>query len=299
MIKLITINNELSLEDYIKVSHTTSRIRPFYPAEVRLRIYPLSTEITEDFLSGFDLHNKRVMTMGSSLDQLFSYALLGSTDITIMDANNLTIPFFYMKLAALKVLSREEYIVFFYNDISEKYSSKFLDKEIYLKFKNNIPDKYRSFWDNMYSEGVINRLFHFYPSAADGMLPYYLSSDETYEYVRSIIDDITINITITDLSKFSDYLNDEYHLIDLSNVYTYVEKKKYWDAVNNLGNFLSVDGIFKLHYMEKNSIDEDEFNLLGKKSEYLLIRNINNGFIIWYNDERCYKEFHKSAPILK
>ena len=76
-------------------------------------------------------------------------------------------------------------------------------------------------------------------------------------------------------------------------------KKKYWDAVNNLGNFLSVDGIFKLHYMEKNSIDEDEFNLLGKKSEYLLIRNINNGFIIWYNDERCYKEFHKSAPILK
>jgi len=51
--------------------------------------------------------------------------------------------------------------------------------------------------------------------------------------------------------------------------------------------------------MEKNSIDEDEFNLLGKKSEYLLIRNINNGFIIWYNDERCYKEFHKSAPILK
>ena len=57
-------------------------------------------------MQGINLKNKRVLTVGSSGDQLLTFSLMGSRDVTIMEANPLTPFFVALKLEALQALTR-------------------------------------------------------------------------------------------------------------------------------------------------------------------------------------------------
>lgn len=279
------INIDFDLEMAIKRAYVAARCNFSAPWCVITRLYSSSTEITEDYLKDFDFKGKRIVTVGSSGDQVLTYAYLGCEDITLMDANPLTPFFVNLKLAALKVLTRKEFISFFKQDNKE-----FMDMRLYGKIRETLDDATKVFWDKLYDEELQDKIFHIYSSASDQSIPPYLVSDDTYLELRDKIDNVYINFHQADISTFNEHMSGEYDLIDLSNIYTYVKKEKYWESIDKLYQHLTKDGFIKLHYGDANM--SDEFSYLDKKSFEVTVKDIDNVFIIWQNDEFLYKENH-------
>lgn len=281
------INITMDLEDAIRRAYKAARCNFSAPWSVITRLYSYSTEITEDYLENFDFKETRIITVGSSGDQVLTYALAGSKDITIMDANPLTPFFINLKIAAVKTLSMEEFSSFF----KQENSREFMSFKTYAKIRENLDDKTKVFWDKLYDDEIQDKIFHFYTSAKEDSKPPFLASKENYEKLKSQIDDVEINFHYADLSTFHENAEGEYELIDLSNIYTYVSKEKYWNAVNHLHKHLTKNGYIKLHYCSPNELDD--FTYLNKPSFTVAIKDIKeNAFIIWQNDEYLYEQNH-------
>ena len=50
-------------------------------------IYPFTTENLNGYMNKLDFKNKKVLTVGSSADQILNVFLLGCKDITLLDIN--------------------------------------------------------------------------------------------------------------------------------------------------------------------------------------------------------------------
>lgn len=284
------INITMDLESAIKRAYAAARCNFSAPWCVITRLYSSSTEITEDYLKDFDFKEKRIMTVGSSGDQVLTFAYLGSKDITLMDANPLTPFFVNLKLAAIKTLTREEFISFFKQD-----NNRFIDMLLYGKIRESLDETTKVFWDKLYDEELQDKIFHIYSSASESSIPPYLTNDDAYLELRNKLNDVKINFHQADISTFNEHMDGEYYLIDLSNIYTYVKSEKYWESIDKIYPHLTKDGYLKLHYDDTDKIDE--FNYLNKKSFSVSVKDINNVFIIWQNDEYLYEQNHINKAI--
>lgn len=283
----------LDLETAIKIANVAARCNFFAPWSVFTKIYSRSTEITEDFLSGFDCEGKRILTVGSSGDQVLTYAYLGCEDITLMDANSLTPFFVNLKIAALKALTREEFIAFFKQDIlkQDNNNDDFMNMRIYGKVRSELDETTKVFWDKLYDDEIQDGIFHIYSGVNASSKPPYLTSDETYEELRAKIDKININFYHADISRFHENAKGEYEIIDLSNIYSYISKEKFWKSVESLYKYLSKNGYLKLHY--GNDDELSEFAYLDKKAFSIPVKSVKDAyFIIWQNDEYLYEQNH-------
>ena len=254
---------------------------PSHPAAVKRRIYNMSTEMDRSFMQDADVKDKRVLTVGSSGDQIIAYALLGSKDITVMDANVLTPFFAVLKMTALQVLTREEFIDFF----ADAKKEEFMNEKVYQeKIRHNLGSEWARFWDAMYEKKCHNRIFNL--DALPGEFPLYLSDNENYLKARGLTSQVNVTFVFADISQFHEYMEGEYDIIDLSNIYTYVSKDKFNVAVDNMYPNLTHNGLFKLHYGEKSL--KDNFNLYEKECSFLAVNGaktgVEKGFFIWEND---------------
>lgn len=284
------INITIDLETAIKRAYAAARCNFSAPWSVITRLYSHSTEITEDYLKDFDLKEKRIVTVGSSGDQVLTFAHLGSKDITLMDANPLTPFFVNLKIAALKSLPREDFLTFFNQN-----NDDFMNIRIYGKVRELLDETTKVFWDKLYDDNMQDQIFHIYSRASESSIPPYLVNDEVYLQLRNKIDDVKIKFYQSDISTFHEHLDGEYDLIDLSNIYTYVKNEKFWTAIDNLYPHLTKEGFLKLHYDDPKTIDE--FSYLNKKSFSVSVKNIDNVFILWQNDEYLYEQNHKNKTI--
>jgi len=280
-------NITLDFDTSIKMAYAATRCNFSAPWAVVRRIYSCSTEITEDYLEKFDFDGKRIITVGSSGDQVLTYAYLGSRDITLMDANPLTPFFVNLKIAALKVLMREEFMAFFMQD-NEQY---FMNIKLYEKVCSKLDEETKNFWNKLYEDGVQNKIFHIYSGVTSSSLPPYLVSDEEYDKVKDSMDNVKLTFYNLDISTFHEFAEGEYDFIDLSNIYTYVSSEKYWNSVNNLYQHLSREGYLKLHYCDSDEVSN--FSYLDKQAFTVNVKGIeDNSFIIWQNDEYLYNQNH-------
>ncbi len=286
------INITLDLDTALKRASVAARCNFFAPWAVITKIYSRSTEITDDFLCDFDFKGKRVITVGSSGDQVLTFAFLGCKDITLMDGNPLTPFFVNLKLAALKSLTREEFITFFNQDIlKQDNNDDFMNMRLYGKIRSNLDEKTQVFWDKLYDDEIHKRIFHIYSGVNESSNPPYLTSDEKYEELRSKIDEVKVSFHHSDISAFHEHAEGEYEFIDLSNIYSYVSKEKYWKAVESLYQHLSKDGYLKLHYCNKDELND--FAYLDKNAFSVPVKNIKDAhFIVWQNDEYLYEKNH-------
>ena len=278
--------------------HADNVVRTNYssPSAIRQKIFAMSTEMEDGFLKQIDLRMKRILTVGSSGDQIFEYALRGSRDITVMDSNYLTPYFCELKFAALKGLNREEFIKFFNIDNSSFMSKEKYEKVIKPKIQNEIVKK---FWDYVFEkdEWYIKCLFQHYK----GTSPTYLANDENYNETRLIMDSVSVKFSFADITQFHEHTEGEYDFIDLSNILTYFGKKseqKFWDAVTDLHKYLSVNGIIKLHY---GSLEHPPFNgtFMGKPVRMLNYNDENLSIVVWDNDEEKYSFSHSKTEEFK
>ena len=73
------------------------------------QLYPFTTENIAGYIDFFDLTNKSLLTVGSSLDQTFNAILCGAKDIDVLDINPYTRFYFYFKLSAILTLPFDDF----------------------------------------------------------------------------------------------------------------------------------------------------------------------------------------------
>ncbi len=117
-------------------------------------VYPFTTENIQGYMTGMDIADKEVLTVGSSLDQAYNALALGAKRVTVLDLNKNTQK--YCEMKSRLVLSRKR-------------------KDLYAAVMRE-----RS---NMESQGIMysKELF-----AADRVetLNYYLQNDKAYAKLR-------------------------------------------------------------------------------------------------------------------
>jgi len=94
------------------------------PETIFDRVYSFATENVSDYLKYFDLKNKSLLTIGSSGDQVLNAYYNGARDITLIDINQFSKFYLYLKISAILSLSYEEFKLFFFVHGTKEYYNK-------------------------------------------------------------------------------------------------------------------------------------------------------------------------------
>ena len=257
------------------------------------QIYLETNENVTGFFKGIKFYgkNKRVLTVGSSLDQALNAILFGSRDVTVIDLNIYTKVFGELKLAAIKNLSFEEFKEFFgLNDKTNLKGFPFFEKfNLYQKISHDIPKESQIFWDSVMfdaTEENIKNLFHskFEKSSTMGNAVYY--SKDAYEKIKNILKTQKINLEFVNSNyfEFDKTAKGEFDLILLSTILDYYDS----DSPINEDRFsreIENDFLFKL---------QDIYNAKLKDGGLM---QISTGFGV--GDDGSYRILDKAKRLLK
>lgn len=232
-------------------------------------IYKQSNERMRDYLKYFK-NKQDMLTVIASSDQIINAILEGAKNIDAFDISSFPQYFMFLKFAALKSLTREEYIDFFLSEITtdEKYDDIYFDL-----IRKNLPKESKEFWDS---------LFHFYDwcdiyeSALFSSDPIsnsytikenkYLEKDE-YNKLKELIDKINIKTHQCNFLELPEKLNKKYDLVYLSNIIYYVnilEYKKTLEKIDLKDNGEILTYFYKkenhvLNYFKEKNYRFDQF----------------------------------------
>lgn len=204
---------------------------------------------TNEFVSGYykyiPLEDRKVLTVTSSGDHILQAVSNGAKRIDTFDKNKFQLYFAKLKITAIKVLSREDFISYFdWND------EKFLNKQIYSKIRDYLDDDVLVFWDTMYVRGWLDKFYdniiNYYRFSDDGLDSY--CSPDRYDDTRSKLDSAFISYTHSDLHTFVENLPDDelYDAVFLSNIYdhlSFFKRKKFYKFISEeCSKHLTKDG---------------------------------------------------------
>lgn len=120
------------------------------------QLYPFTTENISGYINHFVLKDKSLLTVGSSCDQILNAILMDCKNITLLDINPYTKYYYYLKVAALLELNRDEFLKFLrFRDYPEvfKDNKEFFNISVYNKIRNTLRLlNYESylFWDELF-----------------------------------------------------------------------------------------------------------------------------------------------------
>jgi len=234
-------------------------------------IYTFSNENLDEIFKDRDLTNKRVLTVGSSGDQVIEAILHGSNDITLIDANPMSQPYIEYKLSAIKNLTFSEFLDCF---SAVNYT---LNHKYYSKISHDLSDYSKYFWDNIFLNldsgcfvDLIRGLYH--PGGIEDKNAFSYCNDMTTFYkLKEKINDAKIIFKVANLNKFREHVDGKYDLILLSNILDYVGEKDFIDDAKYIrDNHLSSDGEIQLYYdflgyvRDTSHLKEDFLNAFDK-----------------------------------
>ncbi len=227
-------------------------------------IYPFTTENISGYIDFFDLKDKSLLTVGSSLDQLLNAVLFDCKDITVLDINPNTKHYFYLKLAALLELNRKEFLEFLrYKDFPKVFKDNYqvFNKTLFNEFKSTLRLlDYESYllWDeviqNYESRKIRNRLFSLDEERTSVIISCnpYLSSETSYLETRNKIKKVFPKFITCDIEKAS--LDRSYDNIWLSNIGTHVDLNTLKKIVDKVSQHLNIDGTLLISYLYSTTI---------------------------------------------
>lgn len=191
-------------------------------------IYPFTNENIKAYYSYIDFKDKDVLCITSSGDHIINALLAGANEVSGFDINPLAKYYSELKIAAIKSLTLEEFIMFFYDKklLTYKY---FFNKKIYKKFSNNLNGEYKEFWDYFFDKYNKKDIFYSYLISDDyltlrGLLEVntYLN-EESYYKLRDILKNKIItyyDVNLKDLST----IDSKFDILILSNVAAFLER---------------------------------------------------------------------------
>lgn len=226
-------------------------------------IYPFTTENLSGYMNRINFKDKKVLTVGSSADQILNTFLLGCKDITLIDINPFVKYYFDLKAAGLLSLQMDEFLAFFaYNKGLFKNKNSF-NYETFNKIKNYLNKEAYIFWNALYKEydncGLIIRKNLFtmdeYKEKVVSLSNNYLRNIENYNLIKSNIENCNPLFITSDIRNVSNLPKEKYDYIFLSNISSFIEKM-YIDKVRGfrkniyeLNNFLNTNGLIYMAYL--------------------------------------------------
>lgn len=194
-----------------------------------LEVYPFATENVLEYFARLNLENQSVLTVGSSLDQLFNAIFYGAKEITVFDMNPHVKKYFEIKRNILLQAKRENFV----SNVLKTKSSEF-------SFSKDVATEEKIYETNIY-----------------------LQTNENYERVQKLVQKVPIKFIEGDI--FSPPNLPTYDRIIFSNILQYIDyffSKDYFQRVKELfqqwNKFLNAKGILQLVYLYSYS-NQDVF----------------------------------------
>jgi len=267
-------------------------------------MYVFTTENLRGYLSKLKVKGKKVLTVTASGDHLINLALLGVTEVHNFDINQNAYFMTELKVAALKVLSYEEFLLFFTDskDRTQDYvgivavekkveeNDSVFDYKTYLRIREHLGEDSALYWDMLFEEyhfdgkqlmksGIVlggDRTAAIYNNS-------YLQNEESYNQARDCIDNVTRKYFTMDVLNLHK-LTDTYDTILLSNIYDYATDEWYGGiseetftkyVIEELSQKLNPEGrisiAYQYHYQNKDRAFTPSLRNLFK-SRYTLER---------------------------
>jgi len=216
----------------------------------------------------------------SSGDFIFESVLDDIKDITAYDINRLAKYFVKLKVVAAKYLTKEEFILFYYEELFDKKYfdclKEYLDNDTRCFFEE-IYKKYSgySIYDGMFRDiGYLDdtkRLIHgleYFKYSRDNFITYL----DRYNELQDKLHDTDITYLDTNILNLNKDKN--YDLINLTNIYEFIninglkcDAKIFGNLVDRLINMLNEDGKILISYLYQ--ISEKEIKKYSKLDFYL------------------------------
>lgn len=231
------------------------------------RIYQNTTENIKDYMSYLDGDYKTALLPTASGDHLLEAILYGITDFTCFDINKLAKYFNDLKFSAFKSLTEEEFTYFMYED--------FLNKEYFDYFKNVLNDNSKEFWNALYKncdiQDIKRNLFRFLgeKTISKGFniskfaLENYTTYMNNYKLVQEKLQKAKIKYIDANLLELPNLLNDKYDLINLTNIYEYINRdiikggaQLFCDCIEKLIPYLNENGKILITYLYRCNYEE-------------------------------------------
>lgn len=229
------------------------------------RIYQNTSEnlkLCMPFLKG---NYKKALLPTASGDHQLEAILNGINEITCFDLNRLAKYFTELKFCAIKNLTREEFIYFMYEDM--------LNKDIFNFLKSSLDEDISTFWKELYrncniehiryslfrhlgiiSENSVIEGIDFSKYCAENFIRYLEKSN--YRLVQDKLEKANIEYIESNLLALPNILKEKYDLINLSNIYEYVNNRIFYrgaidftNSVKNLTPYLNDDGKILITYL--------------------------------------------------
>lgn len=202
------------------------------------KTYTFTTENINGYIKYFDLKRKRLLTVGSSGDQVLNAFFYGARDITLYDINPYAKYYVYLKIATILSIEYMEFQEFFFkreiHNLKDYYNRKMFCKDLYDKIKYNLRSfDYESFL-------YFDELFHsFEPTTIREYLfdddecrnkviknfNVYLTNEISYNKLKKTIKNINFKYICGNI--FEDKIPGKFDNIILSNLCTITNLKTF------------------------------------------------------------------------
>lgn len=229
------------------------------------RLYQNTSENIKAYMPYLETMKGKALLPTSSGDHQLEAILAGLTEITCYDINRLAKYFTELKFTAMKSLTKKEFIHYMYKD--------FLDKDYFRYLKGNLDEDTRCFWEELFkkynNERIANNLFrylgikknekyirgvNFSRYCAENFTSYLDGGN--YKLVQGRLEKAKITYLDGDILDLTPSLEDSYALINLTNVYEFINKKidkskskEFAITVKGLIKHLNEDGKILISYL--------------------------------------------------
>lgn len=216
-------------------------------------VYFNTNEGLSKYYRAFPCKGGRVLTVSSGGDHILQAVCNGAREVDAFDKNRLAIYAAKLKITALKVLEREEFINYYYN------SKEFLNTNTYMRIRVYLDNDVKAFWDAMYFEGQLsdnrNNLVAWSYTLFTKCLDYgfrRFSSPYLYTKTKKRLSNSVINFFNLSLYELVACLdkNRKYDAIFLSNIYDWLildERENFSDLIVELSKYLTDNGIMAVY----------------------------------------------------
>ena len=266
------------------------------------RIYPLTNEELNKYFAKLNLKDKKVLTVGSSGDQILYSLAYGAKDITHIDINPFAKFYIDLKIAAIKNFDYKDFKRFFHYRLR---ASNIIKSKLYRKVSHLLPDDSKYFWDNIFIEcDYLAGFTH----GANEVLDHYVYDEKQFNAIKSILlkGDFKLEFGCLDIANILPFVKDKkYDAIFLSNIYDYIyewKRKKpeneellnyyspqqieFFNICKGLIKSLNTNGILQVQYGFTNvqtQISKYVFQEIFKDCQVYDIRTREGGPVIIQN----------------
>ena len=214
------------------------------------QVYCFSNEEQEESFNCLSkLPKKRVLTVGSSGDQILNSIFYGAEDVTLIDANLFSKYFIEYKIAAIKNLSHREFVDNFIND-----SSNIFNHTLFKRLFHDLSPDSQVFWGTLLMEVEGEEIYNnMVDTFSEPFKSIFYRNPLFYEKLKEKLQTAKINYINANFTDFPKFTDGQYDLILLSNIFDYVDEKDYVKVINELyDNNLTNGGQMQIRYALHN-----------------------------------------------